>query len=78
MVGKKMNNKKLKQQFNVVIQYKRNPGQPRIRFMVSINRLGDYIGEKRAKIIIKNLLKSMTYKKSYSVQNKADIYVYLK
>jgi hypothetical protein len=68
----------LKQTYNVVIQFKRKPGQPRIRFLVSINRLGDYIGEKRAKFIIKNLLKSMDYKKVYKVQNKAVIAIYLK
>ncbi|GEM_PF-3220048 len=71
-------NKKLKQQYNVVVEMKRKPGTPRIRFLVSINRLGDYIGEKRAKIIIKNLLKSMDYKKTYSVQNKATVSIYLK
>lgn len=70
--------KKLKQQFNVVVQYKRNPGEPRIRFIVSINRLGDYIGEKRAKFIIKNVLKSMVNKKVYKVQNKATVSIYLK
>jgi hypothetical protein len=70
--------KKLKQQFNVVVQYKRKPGEPRVRFIVSINRLGDYIGEKRAKFIIKNLIKSMEHKKRYSVQNKATVDIYLK
>lgn len=73
-----MDNKKLKRTYNVVIQYKRKPGQPRIRFIVSINRLGDYIGEKRAKFIVKNLLKSMDYKKLYEVQNKATVSIYLK
>jgi hypothetical protein len=69
---------KLKQTYNVVIQLKTKPGKPRKRFLVSINRLGDYIGEKRAKFIIKNLLKSMDYKKRYKVQNKAIVDIYLK
>lgn len=69
---------KLKSTYNVVIQFKRKPGMPRLRFLVSINRLGDYIGEKRAKIIIKNLLKSGDYKKRYSVQGKALVDIYLK
>lgn len=69
---------KLKATYNVVIQLKQKPGKPRKRFLISINRLGDYIGEKRAKIIIKNLLKSMADKKRYSVQNKAIVDIYLK
>lgn len=69
---------KLKQTYNVVIQLKTKPGKPRKRFLISINRLGDYVGEKRAKFIVKNLLKSMDYKKSYSVQNKARVDIYLK
>lgn len=56
----------LKKQFTVVVQM--GEKKDRIRFAISINKLPEYIGKKRADFIIKNLLKSKSQKVRYKVQ----------
>jgi hypothetical protein len=69
----------LKKHYNVVIQLSPKNVKPRIRFIISINRLGDYIGEKRAEIIRKNLKKSKDFKpQKYSVFKVAEVLIYSK
>lgn len=69
----------LKKHYNIVVEYSHRPNGKRIRFICSINRLGDYIGEKRADIIRKNLKKHKDFKpKKYTVQWLGFVDVYCK
>lgn len=68
----------LKKQYNVVFQPYRQLGQPRRRFMISINRLADYIGENRANYIIKNAQKMTTNSRRFKAQSCGIVDVYLK
>lgn len=69
----------LKKHYNIVVEYNYRPLGKRLRFICSINRLGDYIGEKRAEIMRANLKKHKDFKpKKYKVQGLAKVLCYAK
>lgn len=68
----------LKKEFNIVFQPKIPHGQKRQRFLISANRLGDYIGKHRAGYIIEKALNMRTDKQRFRVQNKGIVDIYLK
>ncbi|MDB5288568.1 MAG: hypothetical protein JWR05_3517 [Mucilaginibacter sp.] len=68
----------LKREFNIVFQPVKKPGTDRKRFLVSVNRLPDYIGENWTKYLIKKLLEMDADKDRFFIRHKGFVDAYRK
>lgn len=66
----------LKKEFNVVFQPIIEPGAKRKRFMISANRLADYLGQNWADYLLEKMLNVKDDKKRFIIRNKGIVDAY--